>query len=1089
MEEAEAEVAAAAAEGREPAQYPEDISTCCVPYHSDPLQDMSDVITVCSTVQYPSLELAQAITSIVSTASDPGLALQALLAAAGMAYKIQEAAATATEPSAALTRPYPGYPNSALRSWALDVIAHLHAEAAAAEDFTGALKDAHWAAVGQAAFHWRRMSLDTKQQVISHARSLESEEHQVEQVHAHPSMANVWDDVAQEFLFDTMSHDHLTESRVVEHARRALAQVSAAAKASGMSPHMAAADTARRHLSSTAGSPNHGTPVGSGFGSVLLRHRFSDTELTLAQHVEAIVQAMGNSGHPSFVPFILRSLAERKVQLASSAVFSLRKMYALTQEELLAAQVPTAPISLQAAEEELENAFTSGHRPWLTPEASEHEAHAARHLEEVDAAGVPVHPAVGHRSLRAQDGAALAQPRHARVTDFHLDMPEFLVSAHARMLSDAADFVENPDAEQVASLHTPMVMHPHHKSVLGTAYGFHFYSPYHPRRVAHDNAGQHSRHRRRMAAADARAAAEHSTGAAETLHYYSNPVDVFAEDLALALPAERALLLTFLNARTPLAVRLTALEALTTVPAHELTTSTLNVLHGQLQHYASGAIDTCPMKCFQRLCPSGHLKRCREECMHYCAVDAKLEAGLITLLRRISISLPRALQTTLKGHMDTLTTRRKLSPLTLLDIRLGRSDQWEYRFGSSSLGAVAYADLTNQAFLRIGVFGGLFELDINDEAKVSVYFFSWSFHFFWAKAAFQTGFSYTSLVPPDLLYKINKFVGDNIAKAVRLVARSLDYSLGSKKVTLRKIFQIFQDYVKPLVDILDDRLAIVGLLAGDVKLGRLINAFLDKGAAIPEELLGWKELKRTSTRWQTTAQEFHPNGTSVRATTLHGLVGNWTDVYLPRIQQIPAVSAAAANYTDDVLFTLNSTLSLGAVPLASVNTFVGQFGELLGILDTLADSQPSFEAFAESAAQLQEVGRSIVGTHDVSGGLQSYLARRGGVVVDPLSMEAVDVLRVLSPDTVSGTVETINMLLSMEGAIKSYRNRAMEFFDSRFAASNHFQDVLTVANMSSDMAYLVSATDSLATTLTSIDSEGLNTLLIMLSSVQGMQEK
>ena len=173
--------------------------------------DIADVITAAQSEEYPSQAMADAVTDVIMNTADAGLALQALLAAAAMAEKVNDAALTANMPSAALLRPYPGYPSSKLRAWALDVVAHLHAEAASAESFRATLEDAHWRTAADARYHWHRMAQDEKAQYIAHARGLENTEHRLEQAYAHPSMASIWDDAVQEFLFGTTGQDRLVE--------------------------------------------------------------------------------------------------------------------------------------------------------------------------------------------------------------------------------------------------------------------------------------------------------------------------------------------------------------------------------------------------------------------------------------------------------------------------------------------------------------------------------------------------------------------------------------------------------------------------------------------------------------------------------------------------------------------------------------------------------------------------------------------------------------------------------------------------------------------------------------------------------------
>jgi hypothetical protein len=221
---------------------------------------------------------------------------------------------------------------------------------------------------------------------------------------------------------------------------------------------------------------------------------------------------------------------------------------------------------------------------------------------------------------------------------------------------------------------------------------------------------------------------------------------------------------------------------------------------------------------------------------------------------------------------------------------------------------------------------------------------------------------------------------------------------------------------------------------------------------------------------------------------MHGLIHNFTQVYAPRIQDIPVTAYLAANVTDQVLKTLNATLTDATEPLSSVNLFVSQFGDLLSILDSLTNSEAVFTRFAQEARSVSGLAQDLVGSRDISGGLDSYLSRRRGVAINPMTMDAQDVLSVFSSDTNSGLIETLNMLLALEGGIQSYRSRAIEFYDSRFSAAADFQKVQSVNDMPDDMAYLVAATDSLAAKLTSIDEENLDSVFILINTVNDMSK-
>lgn len=264
------------------------------------------------------------------------------------------------------------------------------------------------------------------------------------------------------------------------------------------------------------------------------------------------------------------------------------------------------------------------------------------------------------------------------------------------------------------------------------------------------------------------------------------------------------------------------------------------------EHAVRRVVDVapCALRCLDRWCPADAaaphvhtngapavhnsndtsstimLAACREDCVASCHAAVKLEVAILRLFDNVAVDPSLVVDdvsdantaeehvAAAKEHRERALAasshRRRLISATLIDIEIGSSDQWHKVWGGSDLGVTADIDLTNLAQLRIGLFGGLFDLNINDEGRLAAYAWGWDFTIAHARIAFRAGFSYKSLVPADLL-KLVSFVADNIAAGAKLVGKAYASALGPFNVSLEQLLNAFRDYVVPLVAALADK--------------------------------------------------------------------------------------------------------------------------------------------------------------------------------------------------------------------------------------------------------------------------------------------
>lgn len=274
-------------------------------------------------------------------------------------------------------------------------------------------------------------------------------------------------------------------------------------------------------------------------------------------------------------------------------------------------------------------------------------------------------------------------------------------------------------------------------------------------------------------------------------------------------------------------------------------TATAEVAAG---HARRDALAPCVAQCLIRSCPAdiavaeprvgvGHvLHACREDCFASCSAAIQLEAAILKFLGSdVVASTTSAQHKSLRdAALAAHSRRRKLLSATLIDMQIGNSKQWHKVFGGEDMGAYADIDLTNLVQLRIGLFGGLMDININDEAKVVAYAWSWDFDIAHARVAFRAGFSYMSIVPEDLLRAVT-FIADNVAAGLEAIGSAYASALLPFGVSLKDLFRVFREYVVPIVDAMDSREEFISTVFSVVDLGDVVNKFVPKLVAAAQQ--------------------------------------------------------------------------------------------------------------------------------------------------------------------------------------------------------------------------------------------------------------
>ncbi|CAB3978996.1 DNA double-strand break repair Rad50 ATPase, partial [Paramuricea clavata] len=108
--------------------------------------------------------------------------------------------------------------------------------------------------------------------------------------------------------------------------------------------------------------------------------------------------------------------------------------------------------------------------------------------------------------------------------------------------------------------------------------------------------------------------------------------------------------------------------------------------------------------------------------------------------------------------------KRALIPeLKPREFSLGVEKEWRRAFGGGQAGAEAVLRFVNQVKLRVGIFGGSFEVNLDNLALFRAHVILWSFDIVNGKAAFKMGAGFKNDIPKDLIHTIADTADDILA--------------------------------------------------------------------------------------------------------------------------------------------------------------------------------------------------------------------------------------------------------------------------------------------------------------------------------------
>ena len=95
---------------------------------------------------------------------------------------------------------------------------------------------------------------------------------------------------------------------------------------------------------------------------------------------------------------------------------------------------------------------------------------------------------------------------------------------------------------------------------------------------------------------------------------------------------------------------------------------------------------------------------------------------------------------------------------------LGVSKEWKKAFGGGKAGAEAIMRFVNQVKVRIGIFGGSFEVNLDNLALFRAHVIMWSFDIINGKASFKMEAGFKNDIPKDFIHTVTDTVDEILAK-------------------------------------------------------------------------------------------------------------------------------------------------------------------------------------------------------------------------------------------------------------------------------------------------------------------------------------
>lgn len=197
----------------------------------------------------------------------------------------------------------------------------------------------------------------------------------------------------------------------------------------------------------------------------------------------------------------------------------------------------------------------------------------------------------------------------------------------------------------------------------------------------------------------------------------------------------------------------------------------------------------------------------------------------------------------LRKKRNLINRRKRASILRPREFNLGRSEHWGMFVGGKWLGAETVVDFANKLRLRVGLFDGKLEVNLDNSALFQGHVLKHSFHIFEGKATFRAAASFKNDIPKDLIHTVVD-AGDDLLKQVDSITSVITKEIQKFIKKLRGIVPLRLDKLREFVNSIDKFSQHLKLPLQAVKSTRKIVSYSKK---VRVKVNRWKSMmERTS---------------------------------------------------------------------------------------------------------------------------------------------------------------------------------------------------------------------------------------------------
>ena len=214
-----------------------------------------------------------------------------------------------------------------------------------------------------------------------------------------------------------------------------------------------------------------------------------------------------------------------------------------------------------------------------------------------------------------------------------------------------------------------------------------------------------------------------------------------------------------------------------------------------------------------------------EHALRYAPESETLDSSIMELLENHG-NHPKALY--LRKRRSAIHRRKRaLFPfLRPREFALGPTKRWVKTYGGKWLGAESMIQFVNQVKLRIGIFGGNFEVNLDNYANIQAYILKFGFEVARGKAAFKASASFKNDFPKDLIHAIAD-AGDDLLKQfdsiTSVIAEQINKFIGKLAGYLPLYIDKFVDFVNKVVQFVQNLvqpLRPINLISNVIKIAK-----------------------------------------------------------------------------------------------------------------------------------------------------------------------------------------------------------------------------------------------------------------------------